>query len=226
MDSISAHRLSGQLGELPVGRLPLYGALSSRLRMLIADGRLPVGARLPAERELAAAMGLSRVTVSSAYARLREDGWASARRGAGTFSALPAGTQPAAWVPAPPDEAVIDLAHAAPSAPPEVAAAYAAALADLPRLLPSHGYAPAGLPELRARIADRYTSRGLATTPEQILVTSGALHGSAWSSALCSGGVTGCCSSSPPTPTLWTPPGASAPVRSPLLSTRMTPNCG
>ena len=177
MDSISAHRLSGQLGELPVGRLPLYGALSSRLRMLIADGRLPVGARLPAERELAAAMGLSRVTVNSAYARLREDGWASARRGAGTFSALPAGTQPAAWVPAPPDEAVIDLAHAAPSAPPEVAAAYAAALADLPRLLPSHGYAPAGLPELRARIADRYTSRGLATTPEQILVTSGALHG-------------------------------------------------
>lgn len=177
MDGISAQRLASQLGGLAGGRLPLYGALSSRVRLLIADGRLPVGARLPAERDLAAALGLSRVTVSSAYARLREEGWATARQGAGTWTTLPAGPQPAAWVPAPPDEVTIDLAHAAPSAPPEVPAAFAAALQDLPRLLPSHGYSPAGLPELRARIADRYTARGLATTPEQILVTGGALHG-------------------------------------------------
>ena len=177
MDGISAQRLASQLGDLAGGRLPLYGALSSRVRLLIADGRLPVGARLPAERDLAAALGLSRVTVSSAYARLREEGWATARQGAGTWTTLPAGPQPAAWVPAPPDEATIDLAHAAPSAPPEVPAAFAAALQDLPRLLPSHGYSPAGLPELRARIADRYTARGLATTPEQVLVTGGALHG-------------------------------------------------
>jgi DNA-binding transcriptional MocR family regulator len=72
---------------------------------------------------------------------------------------------------------VLDLAHAAPPAPPEVGAAYAAALADLPRHLPGHGYAPHGLPELRARIADRFTARGLPTTPEQVLVTGGALHG-------------------------------------------------
>jgi DNA-binding transcriptional MocR family regulator len=57
-----------------------------------------------------------------------------------------------------------------------VSAAFAAALADLPRLLPSHGYAPHGLPELRARIAARFTARGLPTTPEQVLVTAGALH--------------------------------------------------
>lgn len=177
MDSISAQRLAAQLGELSDSRLPLYSALASRVRLLISDGRLPVGARLPAERDLAAALGLSRVTVSSAYARLREDGWATARQGAGTWTALPAGLAAAAWVPAPPDQVTIDLAHAAPSAPPEVPAAFAAALQDLPRLLPSHGYFPAGLPELRARIADRYTARGLATTPEQVLVTGGALHG-------------------------------------------------
>jgi DNA-binding transcriptional MocR family regulator len=177
MESISAQRLAAQLGSLAGGRRPLYAALSSRLRVLIADGRLPVGARLPAERGLADVLGLSRVTVSSAYAQLREDGWASARQGAGTWTALPSGPGPAAWVPGPPDDGVIDLAHAAPSAPPEVPAAYAAALQDLPRLLPMHGYHPAGLPELRARIADRYTARGLDTTPEQVLVTSGALHG-------------------------------------------------
>ena len=63
------------------------------------------------------------------------------------------------------------------SAPPQLAAAYAAALAELPRYLPDHGYHPAGLPELRARIADRYTARGLPTSPEHVLVTGGALHG-------------------------------------------------
>src|SRR5262249_26039585 len=33
------------------------------------------------------------------------------------------------------------------------------------------------LPELRARIAERYTHRGLPTTAEQVLITAGALHG-------------------------------------------------
>ncbi len=177
MESVSSHRLAGLLGDLTSDRQPLFLALSSRVRLLIGDGRLPVGARLPAERDLAAALQLSRVTVTSAYTRLREDGWAASRRGAGTWTTLPAGPQPGPWVPAPADDHRIDLAHAAPSAPPEVPAAYAAALQDLPRLLTSHGYHPAGLPELRARIADRYTARGLPTTPEQVLVTGGALHG-------------------------------------------------
>src|SRR5207248_9444258 len=38
------------------------------------------------------------------------------------------------------------------------------------------GYHAQGLPALRQRIADRFTARGLPTTPEQILVTSGAHH--------------------------------------------------
>ena len=75
------------------------------------------------------------------------------------------------------DDGTIDMAHAAPSAPSSVPAAFAAALTELPRYLPQHGYHPAGLPDLRARIAERYTARGLPTTPEQVLVTAGALHG-------------------------------------------------
>ena len=47
---------------------------------------------------------------------------------------------------------MIDLEHAAPSAPPQFAAAVAAAAEALPRELPGHGYNPSGLPELRARI--------------------------------------------------------------------------
>jgi DNA-binding transcriptional MocR family regulator len=177
VDGISSRRLAGLLGDLAGDRLPRYSALAARIRLLTADGRLPLGARLPAERDLAVAAGVSRATVTAAYARLREDGWATARRGAGTWTALPTGPDRGAWVPAPVEPGVVDLAHAAPSAPPEVPAAFAAALDDLPRLLPEHGYHPAGLPELRARIAERYRGRGLPTTPEQVLVTAGALHG-------------------------------------------------
>ncbi|WP_042726917.1 GntR family transcriptional regulator, partial [Curtobacterium sp. B8] len=51
-----------------------YEALSDALRVLAIDGRIPQGVRLPAERGLASALGVSRTTVAGAYARLREDG--------------------------------------------------------------------------------------------------------------------------------------------------------
>ncbi len=174
--ALRTSRLAHLVGNLAHDRPPLYAALAGRLQLLVADGRLPVGARLPPERDLAEALHLSRSTVTAAYRRLREDGWADARQGAGTWTRLPAGPDLGAWVPSPAEPGVIDLAHAAPSAPPEVGAAYASALAALPRLLSGHGYAPHGLPELRARIADRFTARGLRTTPEQVLLTAGAMH--------------------------------------------------
>jgi DNA-binding transcriptional MocR family regulator len=177
MEAVSARQLAQLVGDLGSARPPRYVALADRVRLLVADGRVPLGARLPAERELSAALGLSRATVTAAYGRLREDGWAAARQGAGTFAALPAGPDSGTWVEPPVGDGIIDLVHAAPAAPPEVPAAFAAALAELPRHLRGHGYHPGGLPELRARIADRYTARGLPTTPEQVLVTSGALAG-------------------------------------------------
>jgi DNA-binding transcriptional MocR family regulator len=177
METTSARQLARLVGDLSADRPPRYAALAARVRLLVADGRVPLGTRLPAERDLAAALALSRATVTAAYARLREDGWARARQGAGTFAALPAGPSRGAWVPGPVDDGTIDLAHAAPTAPASVPAAFAAALTELPRYLPQHGYYPGGLPDLRARIADRYTVRGLPTTPEQVLVTAGALHG-------------------------------------------------
>jgi DNA-binding transcriptional MocR family regulator len=177
VETTSARRLAELVGDLAGHRPPRYAALASRVRMLVADGRVPLGTRLPAERDLATALSLSRATVTAAYARLREDGWATARQGSGTFAALPAGPHRGAWVPAPPDDATIDMAHGAPAAPSSVPAAFAAALEELPRFLPQHGYHPAGLPELRARIAERYTARGLPTSTEQVLVTAGALHG-------------------------------------------------
>lgn len=180
MATISAARLAGLLPKVTsAGDGPAYLRLAQQVQVLTSDGRLPVGVRLPAERDLALALRCSRTTVTSAYGRLREHGWARARRGAGTWTSLPArsGRSSGAWAPSADEAGVLDLEHAAPGAPPQLAAAVAAAAEALPRELPGHGYNPSGMPELRALIAQRYTSRGLPTTPEQIVVTNGALHG-------------------------------------------------
>ena len=59
---------------------PAYLGLADAIRMLIVDGRLPVGARLPSERALADTLRVSRTTVTAAYTQLREDGYLNARR--------------------------------------------------------------------------------------------------------------------------------------------------
>jgi DNA-binding transcriptional MocR family regulator len=152
-------------------------ALAARVRLLVLDGRLAVGVRLPPERELASALGISRTTVSAAYDLLRTSGHAASRQGSGTWTALPAsGAEVPTWAPEPAPAGVLDLAHAAPPAPPQLHAAYTAALDDLPRELPGPGYDYRGLPALRRRLADRFTARGLPTSPDEVLVTSGALQ--------------------------------------------------
>ena len=61
---------------------PAYHGLADAVRLLIVDGRVPVGARLPSERALADALRVSRTTVTAAYTQLRDDGYLNARRGA------------------------------------------------------------------------------------------------------------------------------------------------
>jgi DNA-binding transcriptional MocR family regulator len=169
--------LTRLLGAWPTAGVPAYAALAARVRLLVLDGRLPVGVRLPPERELAGSLGVSRTTVSAAYDVLRDSGHAASRQGSGTWTSLPSsGAQVPTWAPEPAPEGVLDLAHAAPSAPPHLHGAYAAALEALPRHLPGTGYDYRGLASLRSRLAERFTERGLPTTTDQVLVTSGALQ--------------------------------------------------
>ncbi|MCQ0011532.1 GntR family transcriptional regulator [Actinomadura madurae] len=58
--------------------------LAGRLRDAIADGRLPVGSRLPATRVLAAELRVSRGVVTEAYQRLADEGHLAGRGRAGT----------------------------------------------------------------------------------------------------------------------------------------------
>lgn len=156
-------------------RLPAYRQIKQALSLLILDGRLPIGIRLPGERHLATELAVSRTTVSAAYAELRQLGFISSRHGSGTITRLPG--EPAKPVSDHGPVGGIEFSIAALPAPKEVHAAYVRGLAELPRYLPTTGYEPAGLPSLRAAIADRYSRRGVPTSTDQILVTQGAQHG-------------------------------------------------
>ncbi|UCM86752.1 MocR-like transcription factor YczR [Streptomyces marincola] len=167
-------------GERAARRPPAYRALADGVRLLVLEGRVPVAARLPAERELAVALRVSRTTVASAFEALRADGFLESRRGSGSWTAVPPGRPlPArALDPLPPDAAgsMIDLGCAAPTAPePWLSRACRAALDALPSAARTHGDFPAGLPALREALAAHYTARGVPTMPEQIMVTTGAM---------------------------------------------------
>jgi len=66
---------------------PVYRQLGDYIRGLVAAERLPRGSKLPATRELATSLGLSRNTVSQAYEDLVADGVLTAHVGQGTFVA-------------------------------------------------------------------------------------------------------------------------------------------
>lgn len=69
------------------GAGPLYLQLQRRIAEAMAQGVLKPGASLPAERDIAAMTGLSRVTVRKAIEALVATGQLVQRRGSGTFVA-------------------------------------------------------------------------------------------------------------------------------------------
>ena len=165
--TVSAARTARLVGALSPGR-PAYRALADALRLAVADGRIAVGARLPSERELTAALDVSRTTVTRAYSVLRDSGYLTSRRGSGSVATLPSGSRrrgTGSLFPADASEDVIDLTCAATRAPAGVVEAYERAVGQLPAHLAGAGYLTLGVPELREVIADRYTARGLPDGP-------------------------------------------------------------
>ena len=175
---LAASRVATLLGEFD--RAPAYKGLAEGLRVLITDGRVPVGARLPSERELTDALAVSRTTVTRAYAELRDHGFLVSRQGSGSVASLPSTRGHRGDHLLPPGDLPldkIDLTCAAPIPGPGVLAAYEKATAELPAYLGGTGYYPSGLPVLREAIAASYDARGLATRPDQVMIVTGALAG-------------------------------------------------
>lgn len=171
--SQSLVRLLGHWQQ-PSSRTPLWRQLADAMRLLILDGRLALDTRLPGERELATVLNVSRTTIASALAHLRDAGYLESRHGSGSRIILPDShavpTRAAASV-------ALDLSTAALSAGPEIHQAYTHALTAMTQHLSQTGYDQLGLPALRETIAARYCSRGLPTRADEIMVVNGAVSG-------------------------------------------------
>lgn len=193
--------MSGQLdwpGSIPLDRASresLSGQLAAALEKRIASGLLPEGVRLPATRDLAAALKINRGTVQAAYRLLQEAGLTSGRVGSGTIVNAPP------LAPAPFDPEALLSVRVAGLTPEDSPASGTPLVADFSRLTPDERFfpleeftrtlaeawsrrsdlwqyaPPLGLEELRREISRRLNEQGLPWGPEEILVTSGAQQG-------------------------------------------------
>jgi DNA-binding transcriptional MocR family regulator len=174
MASVSARSLASLVrGWREATSAPAYAALADRIRLLILDGRIPLGTRVPAERDLAAQLGVSRTTVTAGYGELRAAGFLDSMRGSGSIARLP-DRAPASHETS--HAGYLDFSKATLPAIPALAEAARRAAAELPAHLGGSGFDPIGLMVLRAAVAERYTARGLPTEPEQVMITLGAQH--------------------------------------------------
>ncbi|SEE19458.1 GntR family transcriptional regulator / MocR family aminotransferase [Streptomyces sp. 2131.1] len=167
---------------LPVASAPARGrgrALQTALREAVRSGRLAPGTRLPASRELAADLGVSRGLVTEAYEQLTAESYLRSGRGSGTWvsgsaRAAAGGARDLAprarrvsvdFRPGTPDLSLFPRSA--------WAAAHRSALGRLPH--GALGYPdPRGLPELRDALAALLTRRrGVVADPERLLVCSG-----------------------------------------------------
>lgn len=171
MNLVSARVLASMLTGWRDGGVA-YSALAGRIRLLALDGRVAAGTRLPAERELAAQLQVSRTTVTAAYAELRDAGYLTSLRGSGSVVQLPF------RVPVQSDfqPGYLDFSKATLPAVPGIVAAAQHAVEQLPSYLADSGFDPVGIPALREALAERYAERGLPTDADQIMVTIGAQH--------------------------------------------------
>jgi 2-aminoadipate transaminase len=176
------------------GSQPLYTQLAQDIQRRIRSGALPPGARLPTVRELARQLGVTRLTVHSAYSELQAGGWVEATVGRGTFVATP--SEPAVLLGDPSRDLsrpniLNDMLHMA-----RVPGMRSLAMADAaPDLYPTRdfgraleealasgsaalGYTPSqGDPLLRTTLAELLRDRGVSAGPDEIVITSGVTQG-------------------------------------------------
>lgn len=167
---LSASALASLLGGWR-GNGPAYESIADAIRVLCLDNRIAPRTALPAERELAARLGVSRTTVAAAYRSLRDSGHIESLRGSGSVT-LPLGRSGQGVLSA--GDGVIDLQQATPAAWPGLAGVIGEAAGMASSVVSTTGYDTIGRLGLRQAIADHLTGRGLPTELSEVMVTSGA----------------------------------------------------
>src|SRR3954454_18895239 len=181
--TISIDQITSLLGPWQERRQARHRALAAAIDDLASRGVLPAGGRLPAERSLAAGLGVSRGTVVAAYDNLVSREIVVRRHGSGTYlQARPAGTAPPSseisatslferWLMH--GDGVIDLTMTVVPSPDELPP-YDVPVQQLLEVSPSHGYAFDGLPSLRRAAAPHLGRQGASASADEIVITNGA----------------------------------------------------
>ncbi|HSV21202.1 MAG TPA: PLP-dependent aminotransferase family protein [Casimicrobiaceae bacterium] len=153
-----------------------YISLFDAINEAIAHGDLKGGERLPTQRDLAAMLGVNIATVSKAIAEAGRRGLLLTRRGGGTFVAPPHHGGPRDAAP----DAVVDLSINVPPMSP-VRSILEQAMAGLSRNAGTDalfGYSPVGGKHQDRDVAAQWlAARGVAASPEDLILTQGAYEG-------------------------------------------------
>jgi DNA-binding transcriptional MocR family regulator len=178
--SLAAEQLLTLVAGWEQRRGPRYLALADAIQDAVHREELEDGTRLPPERALAELAKIGRGTVVAAYAELSERGVVQRRQGSGTR--LTTGLKPTGartlrasiFGRAIQDEdELIDLSFGAPWFDDHAATLTGDAADAIAAGAPIRGYAPLGLPGLRAAVAERLTARGTPTTDRNVMITTG-----------------------------------------------------
>lgn len=183
------------------GQGPRYAQLIRALKSAILDARLSPGSRVPASRNLAAELGISRNTVLSAYDQLQAEGFLVGRVGSGSYVADVGNRSPLAQSPAG-DELIAPLSafslramavsdgalipghqhgglrynlqYGLPLTNPALASAWRREINRAVERADFDYPDPRGLPALREQICDYLARRrGVSALPENVIVISG-----------------------------------------------------
>lgn len=173
---------------------PIYLQIASQIRNQISVGRLPPGTRLPSVRAMAVNLHVNRLTVHNAYSELQADGWVESTVGRGTYvveqaqamtllSTLSSEFSPInvlqdlAPIKQIPTVRSMGTAEPDPTLAPvdEFWGAMMALRREAATLMSYEIYQ--GDAKLRIELTHVLAERGISAMPDDIMVTSGAMHG-------------------------------------------------
>ncbi|ART63217.1 PLP-dependent aminotransferase family protein [Kushneria marisflavi] len=161
---------------------PRYRALAHAIERAIDDGELAPGDKLPPQRRLADALGVTVGTVTRAYALVEQSGRVSAQVGSGTYVHRQEAVSAFADVIGMSHDGLVDLGMSLPPPHPE-------RQATLGRLMSEISAEPATLEQTinyplddtmavhRQHYADWLGQQGLTVDPKELLITQGGMNG-------------------------------------------------
>jgi len=180
------------------GHGPHYSQLTRAMKSAILSGRLVAGARLPPTRVLAEELGVSRITVLTAYEQLRAEGYIVGRMGSGSYVSsshadpMPPRQATARSIAPPTRYAMrarqladwsiasihrdrrLDMQYGRPQVNPTLGSIWGRELAWAATRTKLEYANNQGLPALREQICDYVARRrGIRTSPDRVLIVSG-----------------------------------------------------